>query len=210
MYGLLYGLAEFYFLQEQRQRELLRSEIAFLRSQINPHFLFNSINDIYALTLTRPVQAPNALLKLSDLLRYALYSSKAQLVPLADEINYLQSYIELENIGNNGKACVQTVFSGAQDHQYIAPMLLIPFVENAIKHGVIQSTEYPIEVMLKAEAARIEFRCLNRKRAGNKDITGGISLANIRRRLELEYRNRYELSIKNTEQEFEVNLSLIL
>lgn len=149
MYGLLYGFAENYFFQQQRERELLKSEIAFLRSQINPHFLFNSINDIYALTLTRPAEAPNALIKLSELLRYALYSSKTQLVPLTDEVNYLRSYIELENIGKNGKACVQTVFSGEEGNQYIAPMLLIPFVENALKHGVIQSPKHPVEVLLE-------------------------------------------------------------
>lgn len=210
LYGLLYGFIENYFRRQQQERELLQSEIIFLRSQLNPHFLFNSLNDLYALMLTRPEQAPPALLKLSELMRYALYHTQTPVVPLADEVNYLKSYIELENIGQNGKACILTTFSGVDGNYYIAPMLLIPFVENALKHGVMHVPEHPVKIVVDVQSTELHFYCHNRKRAGNKDTTGGIGLANVRRRLELEYPNRYQLYIKNTENAFEVNLSLIL
>ncbi len=208
MYGLLYGFVEHYFFQQQRQQELLKTEVAFLRSQINPHFLFNTINDVYALALTRPALAPNALLKLSDLLRYTLYSSNTELVPLSKEVDYLLSYIELESISQEGKGYFKTTFPTDTTSYHIAPMMLIPFVENAIKHGVTKSQEHPIEIELTAEASKLSFRCYNQIRSGNKDSKRGIGLLNARRRLELEYPNRHKLSIQITENIFEVDLLL--
>lgn len=214
LYGVLFGFAEHYFRQNQRQQqregELLRAEMAFLRSQINPHFLFNSLNDLYALTLTRPAQAPPALLKLTELLRYTLYSSQTSSVLLADELRYLQNYIELENIGQQGEACIQTTFSGEVGNHAIAPMLLIPFVENALKHGAMHLPEHPVKITAVVRATRLDFYCRNYKRAGQKDTTRGIGLTNVRRRLELEYPNRHQLCIQDLASEFRVNLSLIL
>lgn len=207
LYGLLYGFVEHYVQQQQRAREQLRSEVSLLRAQVNPHFLFNVLNDFYALSLTKPDQMPDALLKLADLLRYMLYSSQSTAVPLADEIAYVKSYIDLEQLGQNGRANVQTSFTGSFSEQRIAPMLLIPFVENAFKHGALFQQQ-AIVIQLAADETQLTFQCRNAKQAGEKDKTGGIGLANLRRRLDLEYPNRYTLRIADTDTRFDVNLHL--
>ena len=210
VYGLLYGFAENYVQQQRKARELIQSELSLLRSQVNPHFLFNALNDIYALTLTRPTEAPGAVMQLSELLRYMLYNSQSPAVPLADEINYLKSYIDLEQIGQDGHANIHTQFIGQINGQRVAPMLLIPFVENAFKHGDLFRADQPVIVTVDVRAKQLIFHCQNAKRTGSKDRTGGIGLANVRRRLELEYAGRYELTVQDSDTAFGINLSLTL
>lgn len=210
IYGLLYGFAENYVQQQRKARELMHSELSLLRSQVNPHFLFNALNDVYALTLTRPTDAPGAVMQLSELLRYMLYSSQSDAVPLTDEINYLKSYINLEQIGRGGRANIQTRFTGHLNGQRVAPMLLIPFVENAFKHGDLFHPDQPVTVALDVQAKHLTFWCRNAKRTGSKDQTGGIGLTNLRRRLELEYAGRYKLDIRDDDTTFDINLSLTL
>ena len=210
VYGLLYGFVESYVQQQRKARELMHAELSLLRSQVNPHFLFNALNDIYALTLTRPAEAPDAVMQLSALLRYMLYSSQSAAVPLTDEINYLKSYIDLEQIGQAGRAHIQTQFTGSFSGQRVAPMLLIPFVENAFKHGDLFRPDQPIVVALDVEAEQLTFQCRNAKRMGSKDKTGGIGLANLRRRLDLEYAGRYDLCIRDSDTSFDISLCLTL
>ncbi|RYF73467.1 MAG: hypothetical protein EOO39_10375 [Cytophagaceae bacterium] len=206
VYGVLYGFAQHYVRQQQRAREQMKAEVSLLRAQVNPHFLFNVLNDFYALSLTRPTTLPDSLLKLADLLRYMLYSSQSSAVPLTEEIAYLRSYIDLEQLGQSGQARVQTAFSGPFESWQIAPMLLIPFVENAFKHG--GQAPQAILMGLTAGQTRLRFTCRNAKQGGTKDKTGGLGLANLRRRLELEYPGRHHLRIADTETEFTVQLTL--
>jgi hypothetical protein len=207
LYGVLYGFAENYVQQQQRAREQMKAEVSLLRAQVNPHFLFNVLNDFYALSLTQPGRMPDALLKLADLLRYMLYSSQAATVPLTEEIAYVKSYIDLEQLGQNGLANVQTSFTGSFDDKQIAPMLLIPFVENAFKHGALYQHQ-AIVIQLTADDRQLAFQCRNAKQAGEKDKTGGIGLANLRRRLDLEYPSRYSLHINDTDTLFDIDLHL--
>lgn len=209
LYGIMYGFVENYVQQQQRYRERMKAEVSLLRAQVNPHFLFNTLNDIYALALTRPDQTPDALMKLSDLLRYMLYSSQAVSVPLADEIEYVKSYIDLEQIGQKGLVNVQTSFTGLVNGQRIAPMLLIPFVENAFKHGALFETNQSILIDLNVAPNYLSFQCHNAKRTGAKDKTGGIGLTNLRRRLDLEYPDRHTLRIDDTDTVFDVNLRVL-
>lgn len=210
VYGLLYGFVANYVQQQRKARELIQSELSLLRSQVNPHFLFNALNDIYALTLTRPAEAPGAVMQLSELLRYMLYSSQSAAVPVADEISYLKNYIDLEQIGQAGRANIQTRFTGHLNGQRVAPMLLIPFVENAVKHGDLFRPDQPVMIALDVQAEHLTFHCRNAKRMGSKDQTGGIGLTNLRRRLELEYAGRYELAIRDDDTTFDINLLLTL
>lgn len=210
VYGVLYGFAEQYVRQQQRGREHIQAELSLLRAQVNPHFLFNALNDMYALTLTRPEQAPDALLKLSDLLRYVLYQSQSAVVPLVDEIAYVQSYIDLEQISQQGQAQVRARVEGLINDQQIAPMLLIPFVENAFKHGSLFDADQPITITCRVKADQLWFRCCNAKQMGHKDDTGGIGLVNLRRRLELEYPGRHQLQILDSSAMFDIHLALTL
>lgn len=210
VYGALYGFGQQYVRQQQRAREQASAELSLLRAQVNPHFLFNALNDMYALSLTHPEQAPDALLKLSDLLRYALYRSQTALVPLVDELAYVDSYIELEQISQRGQAQVQARVDGLITTQQIAPMLLIPFVENAFKHGVLFNADQPITITCRVDADQLWFHCCNAKRMGSKDSTGGIGLVNLRRRLALEYPGRHQLQIIDAPAMFDVQLAITL
>ncbi|RYE27238.1 MAG: histidine kinase [Sphingobacteriaceae bacterium] len=190
-YGLIYFAIEYWQQDSKRSEELRRekltAELAFLRSQINPHFIFNTINDIYALTYQKSDQAPAALLKLSELLRYMLREGQQDQVPLSEEITYLQNVVELQRIGAKGEAFVEFSVIGTIQDQKIASLLLIAFVENAFKHGIWNDPEYPLFIQLKTETASVLMLVQNKISPYQKDRTGGIGLTNVRRRLELIY-----------------------
>ncbi|WP_018480004.1 sensor histidine kinase [Pontibacter roseus] len=214
MLGIAYGYVVDYFKAQDEKKELekakLTTELAFLKSQINPHFLFNTINDIYALTYQKSDLAPNALLKLSGLLRYMLRESEQERVPLSKEADYLQDVVELQKIGLKGNAYIRYSCAGNMAKNHIAPLLLISFVENAFKHGICTDPAHPIDIRLQVEGGTLLFRVYNRKNRDQKDRTGGIGLANVRRRLELLYPDRYDLGISEDEHTYTVNLTLQL
>lgn len=190
-YGLIYFAVEYWQQDSQRSQELrqqkLAAELAFLRSQINPHFIFNTINDIYALTYQKSEQAPAALLKLSELLRYMLREGQQDKVPLSEEIAYLQNVVELHRTGAKGQAFVDFSITGKVQDQKIASLLLIAFVENAFKHGIWNNPDCPVLIQLKAEPASVSLLVQNRISPYLKDHTSGIGLKNVKRRLELIY-----------------------
>jgi two-component system, LytTR family, sensor kinase len=214
MLGIAYGYVMDYFKTQEEKKELekakLATELAFLKSQINPHFLFNTINDIYSLTYQKSDLAPGALLKLSGLLRYMLRESEQELVLLSKEADYLQDVVELQQIGLKGNACIEFSCEGSIANKQIAPLLLISFVENAFKHGVITDPDYPVSIHLVVEDDSLLFTVFNRKNRNQKDRTGGIGLTNVRRRLELLYPDRHSLEITEEEQTYNVELSLQL
>jgi two-component system, LytTR family, sensor kinase len=190
------------------EREKTNAELAFLKSQVNPHFLFNTINDIYGLALTKSDNTPEALLKLSGMLRYMLHESNTALVPLEKELNYIKEFIDLQNIGFKGNTQVLLKIEGDISKPSLPPMLLIPFVENAFKHGDFNDKNNPIEIVCRVEKEQIIFSCKNIIRTKQKDSIGGIGLQNVKRRLELLYPERHQLDIETENGLF--NCKLIL
>lgn len=202
-------------LQQEQEASVLKSEnleteLKFLKSQINPHFLFNALNNIYTLTYIKDKEAPGMILRLSDMLRYILYDCTSEDVSIAKEIDYLKNYIELQQLKADDidiKVTIDEFGSGVT----IAPMLLVPFVENSFKHSKIEDTkEGWITVELIRQAQQICFRVCNSKpsKEFTKDKVGGIGLQNVKRRLELLYPQRHHLQIEEEEDSFRVTLYL--
>jgi len=204
------------WIQSQRQKtELLAqnqaSELALLRTQINPHFLFNTLNNIYSLVYQKSDNAPSALMKLSSIMRYMLYESNTTKVELVKEIEYLNSYIELQKLRISNKDFIQFTITGNPGNCDIAPMLLIPFVENAFKHSSKNNFSPGIIIELNITDCKIIFMVKNYYidiESSNKDKAKGIGLNNIKRRLELLYPNNYNFQIKSENNVFEIFLEL--
>ncbi len=192
------------------ENEKLTAELAFLKSQINPHFLFNSLNNIYSLAYQKSAKTPEAILKLSEIMRYMLYESNDNMVSLSKEISYLENYIELQKLRFKNNSFVHLDISGNPDNHTIMPMVLISFVENAFKHGVATDEKNPIEISIHIESDELFFKVVNKKSDLNKDITGGIGLLNVQRRLDLLYKNKYVLEIKNEQDFYKCTLHLKL
>ncbi len=189
----------------------LETEIKFLKSQINPHFLFNSLHNIYGLAILQSERTADQILKLSDILRYMLYDSNEEKVPLTREIEYLRNYIELAQLKDSrGMDISFEVGEGYQGFR-VAPLLFIPFVENAFKHSHIEVLENGyIHISLNTKGERLFFNVNNSKPLGeySKDKVGGIGLRNIQQRLDLLYPQKHHLHIEETENAFKVQLEL--
>lgn len=192
------------------ERQRLTAELAFLKSQINPHFLFNSLNNIYSLAYQKSEATPDAILKLSEIMRYMLYESNDNRVALEKEIAYLQSFIELQKLRFKGKAHVILEVEGQIQNQNIVPLILISFVENAFKHGLATDKDYPININISVFEDNLLFTIKNKKNELNKDQTGGIGMVNVVRRLDLTYPEKYKLSVENREHEYFSELYLNL
>lgn len=195
------------------RNEKLEAELKFLKSQINPHFLFNALNNIYALTVIKSDQAPDNLLKLSGMLRYMLYDCKADRVPLQKEIEYLRHYIDLNLLKDSRGLNVEVDLDESRPRLSIAPMLLIPFVENAFKHSKVEDLSKGwIKIRLTTGDDHIFFQVQNSVPDNHytKDQAGGIGLQNVRRQLELVYPDRHELQIEAGPEVFSVELRIFV
>jgi hypothetical protein len=203
-----------WFLNERIQRDLenqrLTAELAFLKSQINPHFLFNSLNTIYSLAYQRSETTPEAVLKLSEIMRYMLYECNDNKVDLVKEIQYLQNYIDLQKIRFGSKAFIDFKVEGNVENQQIVPLMLIAFIENGFKHGVANNPMTPIRLLIDVDEAHLHFYMQNKKHSNNRDPSGGIGLNNVKRRLDLLYPGKYNLDIKDEPGTYTVELSLVL
>jgi hypothetical protein len=191
---------------KERETEHLKSELSFLRSQVSPHFMFNVLNSLVALARKKSEQLEPALLQLSELMRYMLYETTEGKVPLESEINYLQSYIDLQKLRFQDR--IPVVFEFSLDQQkkvFIEPMLLIPFVENAFKHGAGWMEKPTIEIQIIQKLNQLELLVKNRFNTHlplNKDQDSGIGLANVSRRLGLLYPQKHQLSTSVTVDHF--------
>lgn len=197
----------------QLEKEKLETEMKFLKSQINPHFLFNALNNIYALTLTQSKSAPEHLLRLSDMLRYMLYECKVDRVPLKAEVDYLKNYIQMKNLKDSGGMNIEVFFQPQVPDLHIAPLLFIPFVENAFKHSKIEDLDRGwIKIKLITVGREVRFCVQNSIPAQNftKDQVGGIGLDNVQRQLELMYPDQFSLDIEKKEDLFDVQLRIQL
>jgi two-component system LytT family sensor kinase len=191
------------------REEAKKAELAFLKSQLNPHFLYNTLNYIYALAIPVSDKLSDAVLKLSDMMRYTLTDSPDGKVLLTKEIDYLESYIALFKMRFEPTFYVSFEQHGVQQ-QMIASLLLIPFVENAIKHGVVTDPENPLKIVLKILGWHLEFTVANLINQAQKDQSSGIGLANIQRRLQLMYPDQHELTINDDGTKFTTTLIINL
>jgi hypothetical protein len=196
---------------QERENENLKTELSLLRSQVSPHFMFNVLNNMVALARKKSDLLEPSLIKLSSLMRYMLYESDEEKVYLEREIEYLQSYIDLQQQRYGKHVKVQVSMEIADNHYQIEPMLLIPFVENAFKHGTGLIEDAVIDICLKAENDLLQFSVGNKYDASAgevKDKTSGIGLPNVQRRLNLLYGNSHKLLIKKENNWFEVQLQI--
>jgi sensor histidine kinase YesM len=197
----------------QKQQENLKTELSFLRSQISPHFVFNVLNNIVAMVRLKSEALEPTVMKLSSLMQYMLYETNEEKVPVKTEAEYLQSYIDLQQQRFGNKVKVTTLIHLSNDWSEIEPMLLIPFVENAFKHGVGMIENPQIDIGLFTQDNTLKFSVSNRYNpAGGeiKDKTSGIGLPNVIRRLNLLYGNDHELKIVKENNWFEVSLTIKL
>ncbi|HKG69356.1 MAG TPA: histidine kinase, partial [Segetibacter sp.] len=198
---------------KEKETENLKTELAFLRSQVSPHFMFNVLNNMVSLARKKSEQLEPSLIKLSSLLRYMLYETDEEKVLLEREVEYLQSYIDLQKQRFGSKVKVNLCIDEFDKSYLIEPMLLIPFVENAFKHGTGLLPNAEINIELKAKNNLLQFMISNYYDSSTqeiKDKTSGIGLQNVRRRLNLLYGNEHTLLITNKENRFSVSLQLNL
>lgn len=211
VYGVVFFFIRYAQHKELEQKDMViqnrQSELSFLRSQVNPHFLFNSLHNIYSLMYQNAAGAQEAILGLSDLLRYMLYDA-SELVPLEKEVDYIRRYIELQKIRFDHPVHAPLRVTGDTMAQQLPPLLLIPFVENAFKHGDFTGESEGVEITVHAGTRSIYFLCVNRKGHGLKDAAGGIGLPNVQRRLALLYPGRHNLKVTESPTHFTINLEL--
>ena len=193
----------------QTQLQLKEQELKLLKMQIHPHFLFNSLNTIYGFALKKGDEAPEMILKLSNLLDYILYQIEKPTVFLENEINHLEDYITLEKLRFNDTLQVNLIKESAVENINIAPMMLIPFVENSFKHGAIVNGVLVINILIKKIDDTLLFEVENSIIEKSKS-EGGIGLENIQKRLKMLYPNAHALEINENDQRFKVSLTLQL
>ncbi|QNK64615.1 histidine kinase [Pedobacter sp. PAMC26386] len=195
---------------KQLKEEAVKAELAFLKSQINPHFLYNTLNYIYSLAIPVSDQLASAVLRLSDLMRYTLTENADGKVSLVKEVEYLQSYIELFRMRFEPNFYVEFERIGVNEQQRIASLLLIPFIENAFKHGVLNKQEQPVHILLQVVGKDLKFVVNNTINNHQKDKSSGIGLVNIQRRMELIYPDKYQLDIHRDGNTFQTTLIIKL
>lgn len=199
--------------QTEKENENLKTELSLLRSQASPHFMFNVLNNMVALARKKSDLLEPSLIKLSSLMRYMLYESDEEKVSLENETDYLQSYIDLQQQRFGSKVKLNVVFRESDKPYQLEPMLLIPFVENAFKHGTGMIEDPYIDIQLRAERDLLHFTVENKYNPVSdeeKDGTSGIGLTNVKRRLNLLYGKKHLLLIKEQDNRFTVSLQIQL
>jgi len=215
--GIAVAVKEYRLSQRSREREKglikekLEAELKFLRTQTNPHFLFNTLNNIYALARKKSDDTADVVLKLSKLLRFMLYESKKNSISLAEELRVLNDYIELEKIRYNERLTIRFTRSIDDDAQPIAPLILLPFVENAFKHGASETRFNSfIHIHAQLQKGQLIFTIENsREEEGEEKITENIGLTNVRRQLELMY-PEHSLNVEPGKKIFKIALTINL
>ena len=194
------------------EKEKLNAEYDNLKSQLNPHFLFNSLNTIYGITRKKDPEAGDAVMLLSDMLRYMLYECNTDRVPLTKEIEYIHNYIKLASLRMRKNARVDFAVDGDPDHKSVVPLLLIPFIENCFKHGIEMQREDPwVRIRIGIHGEELTLHCVNNfGRQAEKNRSGGVGLINVKKRLELSYPGKHTLQIDERPHEYEVNLKIDL
>jgi two-component system, LytTR family, sensor kinase len=222
IFGSVTGLSvAYFFLKEWTRNELIRNqleanqystEIKFLKSQINPHFLFNTLNNLFSMAQEKGNdELADGISKLSGMMRYMIYESNEETVPLKKEIEYLENCILLNKLRfADDEAKVIFNYPGQTESIFIAPMLFIPFVENAFKHGVVIGQSSQIDISISVSNKQLSFNCKNTIYSTRKmkDEKSGIGLENVRRRLDLVYPGKYKLTLKDNDAKYIVEIKL--
>jgi two-component system, LytTR family, sensor kinase len=207
---------------ERKQRKILEAQkmqleveksqanFNFLKAQINPHFLHNTLNFLYAKSLPYSSELSEGILTLSDIMRYALSEGNAKdgKAPLKDEIEHVRNVIKINQLRFSNNLNVKFNVEGVVNGATIIPFVLITLVENAFKHGDLKSTDYPIEINLVIDHSKLSFYCRNKKKNGPKELSTGIGLDNIQKRLDLAYGKDYSLNVKDEADFYTTELTI--
>jgi sensor histidine kinase YesM len=206
---------EWFQLQETREaimlleKEKVAAELQALTNQVNPHFLFNSLSVLYSLALRESKETPNAIMQLSDILRYVIYDSTKKMVTLESEVTLIKNYIALQQFRIHPTTKVNFEMAIKEQNALLMPMIFLPLIENSFKHGVHSETENAfIHISLKSLNARIEFSIVNSKAIGVSRSPEGIGLKNIESRLRLVYHEDHTFRISEKEHTFQVDLNV--
>jgi two-component system sensor histidine kinase AlgZ len=205
---------EFEARKKNVENEQLTAELNFLKAQINPHFLFNTLNNLYYLAYTKSSNTAEVIAKLSQMMRYMIYDTNQEKVPLSKEIEYMENYISLERLRLNDQIPIKFDIEGNPNGYRVAPFIFITFLENAFKHGVSNSNPKAwVNVSIKLDGRQCFFVVENSKAVSLKpeaEEKSGIGLQNVTRRLELSYPEQYELEVQNLSDRYIVNLKILL
>lgn len=200
---------------EQVEKEKTESQLQFLKSQLNPHFLFNNLNNLYSYAQEKSPKTPEIILQLSAIMRYMLYESKENLVPLEKELKYLEDFIRLQELQMEDRGNVEYEVKGNTHAKRIAPMILIAFVENSFKHSLSsQAEDIWIRIQAEVRGQELWFKCANTfaetTNASGEYLNKGIGLSNVQKRLELQYPGKHQLDIRIEDNIYLVDLRLDL
>jgi hypothetical protein len=206
-------LTQWYREQQQlleMEKSRIQAELSFLKMQIHPHFLFNCLNSIYYMTLSKDDKAPETVLSLADFLRFVITESDSSFIPMEKEINMMEEYLNLQRLRTSEKFELQFVREGNFGEYSIMPLTFIPFVENAFKYGISTHSNCFIHIGIKMDGGTLTFTCDNSVMPAvkNRARSSGVGLENIKKRLELAYPNRYSLEIGEDSQAFHVKLQI--
>jgi two-component system, LytTR family, sensor kinase len=213
--NLAFG-AVFYFIQYSQFRDLQhiklqlqnrQTELSFLRSQINPHFLFNNLNNIYSLVHENNSHALPAIANLADLLRYMLYNVEEE-ITLEKEVDYLNKFVYLQQLRFENPLAVEIKTEITNEQFLLPPLILLPFIENAFKHGMTESAKIWLKIILHCNSTQLFFECSNLVGMKNTDETGGIGIENVKKRLELIYPHKHTLTTEKKEDWYVVKMTI--
>lgn len=189
------------------REDKLKTELAYLKTQVNPHFLFNTLNNVYVMSKKKDDNVPETIMQLSELLRYQLYDTAGDTVPLKNEINYLKNYIDLEKL-RRGDLNVDFEVKVDDLHMAIRPLIFLPFIENAFKYSNSNSGTDSIKILFERIGNKLVFKCKNNKGTLHSGVSGGIGLENATRRLELSYPSNHTIDIFDDDETFTVKVEI--
>ena len=197
------------FLPDQENVQL-STRLSFMQSQVNPHFLFNSLNSLFSLAYQHSETTPGAIDNLSKVMYYTLYNINSEKISLASELQYLQNYVDLQKVRLGNEAQIEFEIYGQVASQQIAPMLLITFIENAIKHGITNDPACPVHISIKLNKNQLYLYTQNKKHNYNRDSIKGVGINNVKSRFNLLYKGKYNLNISDGSEMHTCELHLTL
>jgi len=195
-------LNQFYFIENQL------TEMKFLKSQLNPHSIFNTLNNIYAMVYMHSPNALVAIEKLGNSIRFTTYEVPKDWIPLATELDYIKNLVALEELRYRADFYVDIYIEMEDDQFLIQPFILIPLVENALKHGLLTDKKYPVRIDVKQTSSSLSMQVRNKIRIGNKDVQGGVGLENLSKRLSIKYKDKYTFEQQKEGDLFTVDLKV--
>ena len=215
VFSTLFIWTTIHFIKTLQQNNIIEkekndAEINFLKSQINPHFLFNTLNNIYSLVSVNSNKSLKAIENLSEIMRFTTYETNKDKIEIEREIDYINQYLDLEQIRYGEKFYVEKEFLIENSKKLIHPYIISPLIENAIKHGVVKDINHPIKINLKTNSEHLEISVSNKINQHQKDETSGIGLTNLKKRLNYYFGNNYSFEIKNDYETFHIYLKIPL